>query len=114
MEGFEAAAGFDPDYELNIKYGNLQSIREDPQLHTNHKDVNIYHRSLLQKIQLREMSIEWIGNAHMPAYGLTKVFPGQPLEKLVKHLGLVYIGYLAKHHAFLSVLQMALISKWSR
>ena len=94
---FEAIR-LDPGHEMAVQCDNRQTIRlmtaEFPHLATKLKHVDIQHHWLRQEVSKKNIQIEWIPTAEMPADGLTKALPRQRHEIFVKQLGLIDIAKL--------------------
>ena len=85
----------DPGHQSSINCDNTQTIRlltaESPQLTTKLRHVDIHNHWLRQEVQRKNIYINWIPTAKMPADGLTKALPRQKHETFVRLLGLVNI-----------------------
>jgi hypothetical protein len=94
---FEAIQ-LDSGHEMAIQCDNRQTIRlmtaEFPHLATKLKHIDIQHHWLRQEVSKKNIQIEWIPTAEMPADGLTKALPRQKHEIFVKQLGLIDIAKL--------------------
>lgn len=87
---------FNPEHELSIKCDNAQTInllsKEDPQLRTKLRHVDIHHHWLRQEVQAQRIAVNWTATAKMPADGLTKILPTQRHAEFIRMLGLVDLG----------------------
>lgn len=87
---------FNPEHDLSIKCDNAQTIdlleKEDPQLRTKLRHVDIHHHWLRQEVQARRIAVNWVATAKMPADGLTKALPTQRHAEFIHMLGLVNLG----------------------
>ena len=87
---------FNPEHDLSIRCDNDQTLgllsKEDPQLRTKLRHVDIHHHWLRQEVQAGRVAVSWIETAHMPADGVTKVLPVQRHAEFIRMLGLVDLG----------------------
>ncbi|CEL02103.1 hypothetical protein ASPCAL03275 [Aspergillus calidoustus] len=94
---FEAIE-FDPEHQISILCDNQQTInlltKEDPQIRTKLRHVDIHGQWLRQEVQAKHVDIRWVPSAEMPADGLTKVLPDQKHQEFMKMLGLVDVKSL--------------------
>lgn len=81
---------------LSILCDNSQTVdiltKEEPELKTKLKHVDVHHFWLRQEAQAKRMQIEWVPTSRMPADGLTKALTRQKHEDFIKMLGLVDIS----------------------
>ena len=87
---------FNPEHGLSIACDNSQTIgllsKEDPQLRTKLRHVDIHHHWLRQEVQAGRVAVNWFETARMPADGLTKILPIQRHAEFIRMLGLVDLG----------------------
>jgi len=86
----------DPGHQNSINCDNKQTIRlltsESPKLTTKLRHIDIHNHWLRQEVQRKNIHINWIPTAKMPADGLTKALPRQKHETFIRLLGLVDIN----------------------
>ena len=89
------AVNLDYETDLAIDCDNKQTVdlltREQPQLRTKLRHVDIHNHWLRQEVNAGHISIRWVATADMPADGLTKLLPAQSHERFTQSLGLVDI-----------------------
>lgn len=89
---------FDPEHQISILCDNQQTInlltKEDPQIRTKLRHVDIHGQWLRQEVQAKHVNIRWVPSAEMPADGLTKILPDQKHQEFMKTLGLVDVKSL--------------------
>lgn len=94
--------GFDPEHPITIRCDNQQTVdllrKEDPQLRTKLRHVDIHRHWLRQEVQEGRISVEWVPTAEMAADGLTKLLPRQKHQKFVEMLGLVDLRTHLSNH----------------
>lgn len=87
-----AEIGLDPEHDITIEYDNQQTVgllvKDESELRTKLKHVDIHHHWLRQEVQAKRLPIEWIPTANMPADGFTKILPRQKHERFKKMLRL--------------------------
>jgi hypothetical protein len=75
------AVDFEPDHNIYIACDNKQTVdsmnKEDIELKTKMKHVDIYNHWLRQEAQKGQINIKWVPTNEMPADGLTKLLPRQ-------------------------------------
>jgi hypothetical protein len=88
--------GFELDHNVSILCDNSQTVgilmKDEPELHTKLRHVDIHHHWLRQETQAKRIVIEWIPTAHMPADGFTKSLSVQRHREFVRMLGLTSIS----------------------
>ena len=87
------------DEPITIKADNLQTIRllvrEDVQLSTKLKHVDIHQHWLRQEVKSGNINIQWVPTANIKANGFTKALGTQKFTTFVEqHLNLVDIQFL--------------------
>ncbi|KAJ5343424.1 uncharacterized protein N7506_003248 [Penicillium brevicompactum] len=94
--------GFDPEHPITIRCDNQQTVdllrKEDPQLRTKLRHVDIHRHWLRQEVQEGRISVEWVPTAEMAADGLTKLLPRKKHQKFVEMLGLVDLRTHLSNH----------------
>ena len=92
------ALKLDLGHNPTILCDNQQTIRlikaESSHLATKLKHIDVQHYWLRQEVSQKNVQIEWIPTAEMPADGLTKALPRQKHDVFIKQLGLVDIANL--------------------
>jgi hypothetical protein len=87
--------GLDTEHDITIECDNQQTvgllIKDEPELRTKLKHVDIHHHWLRQEVQAKRLLIDWIPTADMPADGFTKILPRQKHEKFKRVLRLIDI-----------------------
>lgn len=85
------SVSFDPQHDIKIQCDNKQTVdllvKEDPQLRTKLRHVDIHHHWLRQEVQNGRVLVEWVPTNKMVADGLTKLLPRQKHAKFVEMLG---------------------------
>jgi hypothetical protein len=93
---FFKAIGLDLQHDISVQCDNTQTInavtKEDGELTTKLKHVDIHRHWLRQEVQARKIHIRWVPTSKMPADGLTKALTRQNHEKFVDMIGLKDIG----------------------
>ncbi|KAJ5101017.1 hypothetical protein N7456_007069 [Penicillium angulare] len=86
------AIRFDPEHPLSIKCDNQQTVglltKEQPQLRTKLRHVDIHHHWLRQEVQAENITVQWTETNEMIADGLTKLLPRQKHADFVRQLGM--------------------------
>ncbi|THC87312.1 hypothetical protein EYZ11_013243 [Aspergillus tanneri] len=92
------AIKFNPEHDILIKCDNRQTIelltKEEPQLRTKLRHVDIHGMWLRQEVQNEGIKIEWVPTAEMPADGMTKALSAQRHQEFIKMLGLTDVKSL--------------------
>jgi hypothetical protein len=87
---------FDPGHAIHILCDNKQTVdsmlKEDIDLKTKLRHVDIYNHWLRQEAQEGRIIIKWISTSKMPADGLTKLLPRQKYEAFRTMINLVDIS----------------------
>jgi hypothetical protein len=83
---------FDPGHEPIILCDNKMTtghiMAENPKMHTNLKHVAIRNSWLRERAERKELAIEWVPTAEMPADGLTKPLDRGRHAAFVKLVGM--------------------------
>jgi hypothetical protein len=92
---FFKAIRLDPEQDFEILCDNAQTVglltKEDPELKTRLRHVDIHHHWLRQEVQSKKIHIRWQSTDSMPADGLTKPLTNEKHQEFVRMLGLRHL-----------------------
>ena len=65
--------------------------KDEPRLNTKLKHTNIHHHWLRQKVQAKQLKVDWLNINNMPVNRLTKSLIKNKYKRFIKQLNLIDI-----------------------